>query len=437
MTQEQLDAIVARCQGFEQTLSRTIATSDVGRINAAQGAPVEVASETVELIERALDYCKASGGLFDITIGAVSELWDFHEGVVPSEAQIEAALPHVGYELVRVDGTTVTLADPDARLDLGGIAKGYVSDVLLDELAVAGVTSAYVNLGGNVKVLGAKPDGSPWRIGVRDPNAPEDERSIARVTLTDGKNKGRENRRGGDPRRDGEGHGRSARGGRATKPLQGGRGARPGGGGERRGSGGGGGEGAPRGRRGRGGGGGPVESGQSAIERGARGTSDPERAPGKSDRGADTGASARRRRTPSRSSGGGGRALTLRTGGMPRDEGRTETTAVFGRITRSPGRAALERIGRGGGTSEVGGREERPERDKRSAPEGGYTTALRGGGPLRGRGSLATKGGQTRALEGRASRGRTSGRRQDQGPLTPRAGRSSRAPRPRRRSARA
>ena len=186
MTQAQLDATVARCQGFEQTLSRTIATSDVGRINAAQGAPVEVASETAELITRALDYCAASDGLFDITIGAVSELWDFHESVAPSEAQIEAALPHVGYALVRVDGTTVTLADPDARLDLGGIAKGYVSDVLLDELAAAGVTSAYVNLGGNVKVQGAKPDGSPWKIGVRDPNAPEDERSIARVALTDG-----------------------------------------------------------------------------------------------------------------------------------------------------------------------------------------------------------------------------------------------------------
>lgn len=186
MTQEQLDATVARCQGFEQTLSRTIVTSDVSRINAAQGVPVEVAPETAELITRALEYCAASGGLFDITIGAVSELWDFHEGVVPAPEAIEAALPHVGYERVAVGGATVTLTDPDARLDLGGIAKGYVSDVLLDELAEQGVESAYVNLGGNVKVLGAKPDGSPWKIGVRDPNAPEDERSIARVTLTGG-----------------------------------------------------------------------------------------------------------------------------------------------------------------------------------------------------------------------------------------------------------
>jgi thiamine biosynthesis lipoprotein len=69
---------------------------------------------------------------------------------------------------------------------LGGIAKGYVSDVLLDELAAEGVESAYVNLGGNVKVLGAKPDGSAWRIGVRDPNDPDEGSPIARVSLEGG-----------------------------------------------------------------------------------------------------------------------------------------------------------------------------------------------------------------------------------------------------------
>ncbi len=186
MEQELLDACVARCEGFEQTLSRTIETSDIGRINAAGGAPVEVEPETAELISKALGYCRASDGLFDITIGAVSKLWDFHEGVVPAPEEIEAALPHVGYQNVQVSGTTVTLADPEARLDLGGIAKGYVSDVLLDELATEGVQSAYVNLGGNVKVLGAKPDGSAWRIGVRDPNDPDGGSPIARVSLEGG-----------------------------------------------------------------------------------------------------------------------------------------------------------------------------------------------------------------------------------------------------------
>lgn len=187
MPQHVLDAVVERCRSFEQTLSRTIPTSDIGRINAAAGAPVEVAPETAELIARALEYCQASGGLFDITIGAVSSLWDFKQGVVPTQEQIEAALLHVGYACVEVDDQTVILADPQAMLDLGGIAKGYVADVLVAQLADAGVTSGYVNLGGNVKVLGTKPDGSPWRVGIRDPHIDaSDTDSIARVSLEGG-----------------------------------------------------------------------------------------------------------------------------------------------------------------------------------------------------------------------------------------------------------
>lgn len=187
MERELLEAAEERCHEFEELFSRTLPDSDVGRINAANGERVEVDPRTADLIEKALTYCAASDGLFDITIGAVSSLWDFHEGVVPKPDQIADALPHVGYECVRVSGTTVQLDDPAARIDLGGIAKGYVSDVILDELAARGVQSAYVNLGGNVKVLGSKPDGSPWRVGIRDPRLDADEgQSVARVKLEDG-----------------------------------------------------------------------------------------------------------------------------------------------------------------------------------------------------------------------------------------------------------
>lgn len=187
MSQEQLDRMQARCEAFEELFSRTIETSDVARINTAKGAPVEVSEETADLIERSLSYSRDSNGLFDITIGAVSSLWDFKEGIVPAQEQIADALPHVGYKNVQVEGTLVTLADADARIDLGGIAKGYVADVLLDELAAEGVGSAYVNLGGNVKVLGAKEDGTPWMVGVRDPDPDADEgETIARVPLTGG-----------------------------------------------------------------------------------------------------------------------------------------------------------------------------------------------------------------------------------------------------------
>ena len=188
LSQELLDALVARCLAFDDTLSRTKPTSDIGRINAADGAPVFVEPETAELVAAALRYAQESDGLFDPTIGAVTELWDFHQQVVPSEEAVARALTHVGWRGAHVDeeACTITLDDPNARLDLGGIAKGYVTDVLVAMMAEEGVPSAYVNLGGNVAVLGPKADGTPWGIGVRDPFDETGEASIARVRATSG-----------------------------------------------------------------------------------------------------------------------------------------------------------------------------------------------------------------------------------------------------------
>ena len=165
-----MDALCDRCTYFESIFSRTIETSDIGRVNAAAGEPVEVAPETVDLVQKALRYCEESGGRFDITIGAVSTLWDFKEGVVPADEDIREAVKHVDYRNVRVEGTTITLSDPQAKLDPGGIAKGYIADDLCQMLADAGCTSGFVNLGGNVKTVGCRPDGKPWHVGIQDPN---------------------------------------------------------------------------------------------------------------------------------------------------------------------------------------------------------------------------------------------------------------------------
>ena len=165
-----MQALCDRCMQFESLFSRTIATSDIGRINAARGAAVEVAPETADLIEKALRYCEESAGRFDITIGAVSSLWDFKKGIIPEPSAIEAAVQHVGYSRVHVDGSTVRLSDPDAKLDLGGIAKGYIADDLCKMLVDGGCASGFVNLGGNVRTVGVRPDGTPWRVGVQDPN---------------------------------------------------------------------------------------------------------------------------------------------------------------------------------------------------------------------------------------------------------------------------
>ena len=176
--QATLDAAVERCRYFESIFSRTIPTSDIGRLNDAHGAPVEVAPETADIITHSFAFSRASDGLFDISIGAVSTLWDFHEGVRPSDADIAAAIPHIDWTKIHVEGAgstgsgapTVTLADPDMKLDLGGIAKGYIADDLARLFSDAGCESALINLGGNVLALGVKPDGSAWKVGIRDPN---------------------------------------------------------------------------------------------------------------------------------------------------------------------------------------------------------------------------------------------------------------------------
>lgn len=171
MTQDILDSVFDRCAFFQATLSAQEEGSDIDRINKAGGKPVEVQPETAEVIQKAMRYCEESGGLFDITIGAASLLWDFKEGVVPDTAELEEAITHIDYRKVSVNGTTVQLDDPAAKLDVGGVAKGYIADDLIALLQSQGVQSAFVNLGGNVKTLGSKPDGSPWQVGIQDPNA--------------------------------------------------------------------------------------------------------------------------------------------------------------------------------------------------------------------------------------------------------------------------
>lgn len=170
LSQENLDGALSVCSEYEQLLSKTIEGSDVWRINHAKGAPTEVDSDTIEVISTALRYSELCGGAFDITIGPVSNLWDFKSSspTVPDAVQLAAAVAHVDYRNVKVEGSTVTLLDPEAEIDLGAIAKGYIADKVVEYLASRGVTSAIVNLGGNVYAMGSK-GGNEWTIGLQDP----------------------------------------------------------------------------------------------------------------------------------------------------------------------------------------------------------------------------------------------------------------------------
>lgn len=166
-----LDRCKELCTRYEQLFSRTIDTSDVSKINASGGIPVEVDAETATLLEKGIYYSRLSEGHFDITIAPLSELWDIENnpGIIPDAAAIEEAKNHVGYEKIQVEGNTVTLLDPTAAVDLGGIAKGYIADRLKEFLTDEGITHGLINLGGNLVAIGNRPDGTDFRIGIQKP----------------------------------------------------------------------------------------------------------------------------------------------------------------------------------------------------------------------------------------------------------------------------
>lgn len=165
-----LDESFAVCEKYEQLLSRTIETSDVSRINEANGKPVTVSDETISLIQKSLTYSQLSDRAFDITIAPLSSLWDFKDKkTIPDSHALDEARALVDYHTIQINGNTVTLSNPKASIDLGAIAKGYIADKIKEYLVSQNIKSGLINLGGNVLTIGTKPDGSAWNIGIQKP----------------------------------------------------------------------------------------------------------------------------------------------------------------------------------------------------------------------------------------------------------------------------
>ncbi|MDE6259662.1 MAG: FAD:protein FMN transferase [Oscillospiraceae bacterium] len=163
-----LDEAEARVKELEALWSVTDENSEIYALNRDGEGPLS--RSTAELLDTALGMCRRTNGALDISIYPVLRAWGFTTGeyAVPDEDAIAALLPLVDYTQVRWDGTYASLPD-GMEIDLGSVAKGYTGDILSDYLKGNGVTSAMLDLGGNIQTVGAKPDGSPWRVGVRDP----------------------------------------------------------------------------------------------------------------------------------------------------------------------------------------------------------------------------------------------------------------------------
>lgn len=170
-----LDAAFTELARVEARMTRFAATSDVGRANAqAAREGVAVSPETARVIAHALSWAEASDGAFDPALGRVSELWDVSHRTSPPPP--ESLVRLAGRRLYQgVDVATHTPAvrlARDVQLDLGGIAKGYGIDRAVGVLREWGITSALVNVGGDLYALGRRADGEPWRVGIQSPLYP-------------------------------------------------------------------------------------------------------------------------------------------------------------------------------------------------------------------------------------------------------------------------
>ncbi len=170
---ETIDTSFERMQEIENEMSVSIKSSQIYKINSHPGEAIKIKNDTFKVIKKALLYAKLTKGKFDPSIGPLVELWgiDTENAKVPSQKKISKARKLVNYKWVKINKNkqTVRLVKNGMRLDLGAIAKGYAADEVRQIAKEKEVKSAYVNLGGNVLVIGSKPDGSAWNVGIRDP----------------------------------------------------------------------------------------------------------------------------------------------------------------------------------------------------------------------------------------------------------------------------
>jgi thiamine biosynthesis lipoprotein len=158
---------------YENKLSKNIATSELTKINLNSGiAPVRVSEDTFFLVKKSIYYSDITNGLFDISIGPLVKLWGIgtETATIPDKYELESAIALVNYKDIDIQKNNfVFLKKTKMSLDMGAIAKGFIAEKVKEFLKNEGVKSAIINLGGNIVLLGNKPDKTSFTIGLQDP----------------------------------------------------------------------------------------------------------------------------------------------------------------------------------------------------------------------------------------------------------------------------
>lgn len=177
---EALDAAKSEIERLDALFSISSESGDIYALNRDHTAALH--EDTRALLSDALEVSVSTDGIFDCTIEPVMQAWGFttQDYRVPTPAELSTLLAHVDYTQVQLDGSTAAIPD-DVQVDLGGIAKGYTSDRMMQIFNENGVTSGIISLGGNVQALGLKSDGSRWRVAVQDPENSEENFAVIEI----------------------------------------------------------------------------------------------------------------------------------------------------------------------------------------------------------------------------------------------------------------
>jgi thiamine biosynthesis lipoprotein len=177
----------AEIRRLEELLSTWIPTSELSQVNAAAGVkPVHVSTETLTVVQRAMQAAEMTDGGFNIAIGPAVEAWSVIDGQrIPTESELDALRPLVDLQAIHVDvrEQTIYLGKAGMRIDVGGIGKGYAADQAVEALRRAGAIAGVVALSGDIKTFGRLPGGKMFPIGIQHPR--KDGSVLAWIDLQD------------------------------------------------------------------------------------------------------------------------------------------------------------------------------------------------------------------------------------------------------------
>ena len=163
-----LEEAEKKIKTIESLVSVTDPNSEISKLNRDKQA--EVSSITADIINKAIDMCEKTGGNLNIALYPIVKAWGFTTDAyhIPSEEELQKLLNHTDYTKIQTQDSLITLEEY-MEIDLGSVAKGYSADLLCDYFQKAGISSAILDLGGNIQTIGRKPDNTLWHIGIQSP----------------------------------------------------------------------------------------------------------------------------------------------------------------------------------------------------------------------------------------------------------------------------